>query len=346
MHASLKTAARVLISAALALLAACASPQPAPVAAPPTPQVGGFLHLVSTQWPPFTDVEGKERVAFSLVHGALERAGYRSEAEVLPSATYADALRSSKYDGSPATWHSKEREQYLLYSKPYLENRLVIVGRTGSDVSAKAFSDLKGKRIGIQEGFAYGETLDEAKDPIFVRNASLTESFQALGKGAVDYVLIDALVLQYLFDEDAARAKQMFAVGEHTLLKRSLHLTVRKDFPQAQSVIDAFNAEIAKMLRDGSYNRLLEVTWVEVDVDNDGENELVLAGSAAGKIAPEHGYQPLTPSVGPEPGAHASHFYINGKLYSSWDQVPEEYKAQPSPDLKRPKTVNFDIVKF
>jgi hypothetical protein len=66
------------------------------------------------------------------------------------------------------------------------------------------------------------------------------------------------------------------------------------------------------------------VTWVEVDVDSDGQNELVLAGSAAGKIAPEHGYQPLTPSVGPEPGAHTSHFFINGKLYSSWDQVPDE----------------------
>ena len=339
-------AVRSLILAALTLLAACAAPPLPAAATQPTPATGGFLHLVSTQWPPFTDVEGKERVAFSLVNSALERAGYRSEVLVLPSATYADALRSSKYDGSPATWHNKEREQYLLYSKPYLENRLVVVGRAGSDVSAKAFSDLKGKRIGIQEGFAYGETLDEAKDPIFVRNASLTESFQALGKGEVDYVLIDALVLQYLFDEDAARAKQMFAVGEHTLLKRSLHLTVRKDYPKAQSVIDGFDAEIAKMLRDGSYNRLLEVTWVEVDVDSDGENELVLAGSAAGKIAPEHGYQPMTTSVGPEPAARASHFFINGKLYSSWEQVPEEYKAQPSPDLKRPKSVNFDVIHF
>ncbi|MEO6601574.1 MAG: transporter substrate-binding domain-containing protein [Polyangiaceae bacterium] len=339
-------AVRVLILAALALLAACAAP-PLP-AAPrtPTPATGGFLHLVSTQWPPFTDVEGKDRVAFSLVHSALERAGYGSATQVLPSATYADALRSSKYDGSPATWRNKDREQYLLYSKPYLENRLVIVGKAGSDVSAKAFSDLKGKRIGIQEGFAYGETLDDARDPIFVRSASLTESFQALGKGEVDYVLIDALVLQYLFDEDAARAKQMFAVGEHTLLNRGLHLTVRKDFPQAQSVIDSFDAEIAKMMRDGSYNRLLEVTWVEVDVDGDGKNELVLAGSAAGKIAPEHGYKPLTTSVGPEPAPHASHFFIDGKLYNSWDQVPEEYKSQPSPDLKRPKTVNFDVVHF
>jgi polar amino acid transport system substrate-binding protein len=345
-HASPLNAVRILILAALALVAACAAP-PLPTApATPAPLTGGFLHLVSTQWPPFTDVEGKERVAFSLVHRALERAGYGSETQVLPSASYADALRSSNYDGSPATWHSKEREQYLLYSKPYLENRLVIVGKALSDVSAKSFSDLKGKRIGIQEGFAYGEMLDEAKDPIFVRNASLTESFQALGKGEVDYVLIDVLVLQYLFEEDAARAKQMFAVGEHTLLRRSLHLTVRKNYPKAQSVIDSFDAEIAKMLRDGSYNRLLEVTWVEVDVDSDGQNELVLAGSAAGKIAPEHGYRPLTTSVGPEPAAHPSHFYINGKLYSSWDQVPEEYKADPSPDLKRPKTVNFDLIHF
>ncbi len=206
-HASLLNVVRVSILAALTLLAACATPQPA--ATPqPTPD-RGFLHLVSTQWPPFTDVAGKEHVAFSLVQGALERAGYRSETEVLPSATYADALRSSKYDGAPATWYSKEREQYLLYSKPYLENRLVIVGRAGSDVSAQTFADLKGKRIGIQEGFAYGDALDEAKDPIFVRSTSLSESFRALSKSEVDYVLIDVLVLQYLFDQDAARTKQL-----------------------------------------------------------------------------------------------------------------------------------------
>ena len=338
-------AVRVWILVAVGLLAACAAP-PTAVSAPPPER--GALHLVSTQWPPFTDVEGKDRVAFSLVHAALERAGYRSETEVLPSAVYADALRSSKYDGSPATWHSKEREAYLLYSKPYLENRLVIVGRAGSDVSAKAFSELKGKRIGIQEGFAYGETLDEAKDPVFVRHGSLSESFQALSKKELDYVLIDALVLQYLFEDDAARTKQLFAIGEHTLLSRTLHLTVRKDFPKAQSVIDAFDAEVAKMLRDGSYNRLLQVTWVEIDVDSDGVNELVLAGSAAGKIAPEHGYRPLTSSVsvGPEPAPHTAHFFINGKLYKTWEEVPDEYKADPSPELSRPKTMNLNLLQF
>ncbi len=301
---------------------------------------------MSTPWPPFTGAEGKDHVATSLVSGALERAGYRSETEVFPSGVYADALRSSKYDGSPAAWHSKEREAYLLYSKPYLENRLVIVGRAGSDVSASTFAELKGKRIGIQEGFAYGEALDEAKDPVFVRHSSLSESFQALSKNELDYVLIDALVLQYLFDEDPARTKQLFSIGEHTLISRTLHLTVRKDFPNAQGVIDRFDGEIAKMMRDGSYNRALAVRWLEIDIDSDGVNELVLSGSAAGKIAPEHGYRPLTTAVGPEPAPHASHFFIDGKLYDSWDQVPDQYKADPSPDLRRPKTVNFDVIRF
>jgi polar amino acid transport system substrate-binding protein len=323
------------------VLAACAT-QPVPAA----PAPAATLHLTSPPWPPFADVEGKERVAIALVHGALERAGYSADTRVLPSAPWAESLRSGTSNGSATTWRSQEREAYLLYSKPYLENRLVLVGRAGTDVSAKSFAELSGKRVGLQEGFAYGEAVDAAKEPIFVRYPGLNQTLQALAKNELDYVLIDELVVTYLFDDDAAKAKEHFAIGEQTLVKRTLHFTLRKDLPGAQAIIDRFDAEIPKMMRDGTYNRLLQVTWVVVDVDSDGLNELVLAGTAAGKTAPATGYQPLTTAASPGPAAHPPHYFINGKLYNTWDAVPEEYKADPSPDLRRPKTVNFDVIRF
>ena len=62
---------------------------------------------------------------------------------------------SGPFDGSAAAWKDAEREKALLFSQPYLENRLMLVARRGGDVSAATVADLKGKRVAIVEGYAY-----------------------------------------------------------------------------------------------------------------------------------------------------------------------------------------------
>lgn len=304
------------------------------------------LRLVAPPWPPFTDGPDKPRVALSLVESALSRAGYSASVEILPPALWADELKSGTSDGSATTWHSDERDAFLLYSKPYLQNRLVLVGRAGADVSAKAFADLKGKRIGIVEGFAYGDVVDSAKEPVFVKGADTEASLRALLKSEIDYVLVDALVVQYLFEQEPEQAKSHFVVGTNTLVQRDLHLTVRKSNPDAQTVIDAFDAEIAKMLRDGSYNRLLDVAWVEADIDGDGASEFIFAGPRVGAAPPQSAYKPVLSAHPAGPKSSPSHFVIEGTVYDSWDQVPEQYKVAPDHDLPPPKTVRYNVFKF
>src|SRR5262245_57616550 len=127
------------------------------VAAPPRP-----LRLVSDVWPPFTDVEGKPHEAYDLVKAALLRGNVRSESRIM---TWTDAeaqLEQGKMDGSAAIWKSPEREKYLLFSKPYLENRLVLVGRKGEPVSFTKISELAGKRLALTKGYAYGESVTRA----------------------------------------------------------------------------------------------------------------------------------------------------------------------------------------
>ena len=40
----------------------------------------------------------------------------------------------------------------VLFSKPYLENQLILVGNKGSNPNVSSFSELKGKRIGVVKG--------------------------------------------------------------------------------------------------------------------------------------------------------------------------------------------------
>src|SRR5262245_8244259 len=133
------------------------------------------LHLVSTAWPPFTNEAGKPRFALDLVEAAFGRIGVSSTTAIVASPEFTSSLLSGRYDGSAAAWKDQERERFLLFSQPYLENRLILVGRRGSDVSATTFAALAGKRIAIVEGYSYGDAVEHA-GPTFVRTQKEEES--------------------------------------------------------------------------------------------------------------------------------------------------------------------------
>src|SRR5215510_15392005 len=153
------------------------------------------LKLVSTAWPPFTDDAGQPRFALDLVETALGRIGLTAKTTIVSPAQFTPSLLTGDFDGSAAAWKDPERERVLLFSQPYLENRLVLVGRRGTDVSATQLSDLKGKRVAIVEGYSYGDAIDNA-GIVFVRSHSEEDSLTELLKGNVDYTLMDDLVVQ------------------------------------------------------------------------------------------------------------------------------------------------------
>ncbi len=112
------------------------------------------LRLVSTAWSPFTNEPGRPRFALDLVEAALSRAGITSQTSIVEPARFTPVLLQGDFDGSAAAWMDPERERELVFSQPYLENRLILVGRSGADVSATAFAGLKGKRIAIVGGYS------------------------------------------------------------------------------------------------------------------------------------------------------------------------------------------------
>ncbi len=97
------------------------------------------LLLASDIWPPFTDQDGKHRVAIEIAHTALERAGIQAATTVVDWKDVERGIQRGSFDGSAAMWRSIQREREFLFSDPYLENRLVLIGRKGTDVRATQF---------------------------------------------------------------------------------------------------------------------------------------------------------------------------------------------------------------
>lgn len=315
-------------------LGAPVPPAPAP-AEPAEPPVVQPLQLASTPWPPFTDNERKPRVAIDLVHTALARAGHTATTSIVPDGTLTEALDQGKFVGSPAMWRSPERETFLLYSEPYLENRMLLVGRAGSDVRARTLSELRGKKVGIVEGYAYGPELEAAKEPSFVAGHSDEVNLRALLDRKLDFVIADSLVIAHVFEQYPRQASERLVVAKEPLITRTLHFAIRKDAANAPAIVARFNEEIRLMLADGSYNRALGLQWVSADVDGDGRAELVPRTERVGVRPPSGSYDvlsvPATPA-GSAPAPESQRYFVGGKHYESWEAVPDDRRREPEDD--------------
>ena len=309
----------------------------------------GPLRLVSTVWPPFTNAAGQARVALDLVEEALKRIGASASMVFVEEGKFTPALLSKEFDGSAAAWRDAERERVLFYSEPYLENRLVLVGRRGADVSARSLAALTGKRVVVVDGYAYGEAVTSGSGPVFVRSRSEEESLRQLLANEADYTLMDEFVVQYLVSHYADQTRNRLQLGTTPLVTRTLHLAVRRDRAGAADLITRFNAELRRMIADRTYHRLLDLDWIRADVDGDGRLELISSSERVGTTEPARGYdlfltQPKPQSITiPRDG---SRFYVGGNIYENWASVPQQYKAPYDTEAPNPSRSTASIFKF
>jgi polar amino acid transport system substrate-binding protein len=307
------------------------------------------LRLVSTAWPPFTNAPGQARFALDLVDEAFKRIGVTADTTIVEEASFTSTLLSGKFDGSGAAWKDAERERVLLFSEPYLENRLILVGRRGSDVSAKTLAALAGKRIVVVGGYSYGNAASNLTGPIFLVSRGEEDSLAKLLANEADYTLMDELVVQYIFNQYPEQARNRLQVGSTPLITRPLHLAIRKERPDAASIITRFNAELPRMVADRTYHRLLHVDWIQADVDGDGRKELVARSDQAGTAPPQRSYDVSlsSPQTAPPPeAASGPRFYVGGNTYENWASVPERYKTGDRNEGPDPNRSTASLFRF
>ena len=305
------------------------------------------LRLVSTVWAPFTNASGEARFALDLVGEALKRIGMTADTVFVEDATFTSSLLTGRFDGSAAAWKDAERERVLVFSDPYLENRLILVGRRGSDVTATTLAALAGKRVVVVGGYSYGDDVKNGSGPTFLQSRSEEDSLAKLLAGEADYTLMDELVVQYIVRNYAQQSRERLQVGTTPLIRRSLHLAIRRERPDAVSVINRFNAELRRMISDRTYHRLLHVDWLRADIDGDGRPELISRTDQAGLVPPTTAYDLVltTPSKPTAPTQSGPRFYLGGTYYEDWASVPKNYKV-PESNWNEPDRSTASIFRF
>lgn len=275
------------------------------------------LKLASDIWPPFTNSEKEKSIALEIVHQALSQSNIESTTSILKFRDVIDGIESNTYDGSAALWKTAEREKTMLFSEPYLQNQLVLVANKNTNVENP---NLQGKKLGLIEGYAYGDEITANKKTEFVFSKNNQENLEKLLSGEIDYFLVDNLLIQYMLEYQVNDVNKYLEIAQKPYSKKSLHFAINQKVPNAEKIMADFNTQIKKMMKDGSYNDIMQLDRIKIDVDNDGVSEIILSSNLVVEQNSNRSYSLFYDQTKTEG------FYFNNKHYPDWESVPAQYK--------------------
>lgn len=230
--------------------------------------------LRNDAWPPFI-VPGKaEGTAEQLVCEALKRTGWVCSVEVEDWESVLNQVRIGAIDGVAAAWITPDRETFMLFSEPYLTNRIIPVVKKDHVTEIQSVADLAGLRVALVGDYAYGDEVEAARqtfNTVSVKNSN--RGIKAVVNGEADVALVDELVAR----TELYKSENRDLVAQDSVLAyRSLHLAISKKNPLAAAIIDDFHKGYKMMLADGTVNQILNVDWLATDFGQAGNLNVVL----------------------------------------------------------------------
>ncbi len=217
------------------------------------------LQLVGNVWPPYvSDKLPGYGVAVELVVTALKRAGYEVSGSFQPWSRALEGGRLGVYDVIVAAWRTPDRERDLHFSRPYLTSRILFVKRSGAPIEFHTLDDLRGLVIGVVQDYAYGGGLDQAEGLVKVPARTAVQNLLKLRQGQIDLSLGDEWALMYQVAEHMPHAASEFEFLPHALAERGIHIAVSRANSMHDRIVADFDAAIAAMKADGSYEKIIE----------------------------------------------------------------------------------------
>jgi polar amino acid transport system substrate-binding protein len=156
-----------------------------------------------------------------------------------------------------------EREQKVLFSKPYLASNQVILVANNSKITSK--KDLAGKKVGIQNGSSSEDALkadkttyDSIGDANIKKYPTNVEAFLDLKIGRVDAVVVDEVVARY----QATKNPGQYKVLNDSFSKEEYGVGFRKD---DKALHDKLQDAMNQVINEGKAKEI-SVKWFGKDI--------------------------------------------------------------------------------
>lgn len=289
--------------------------------APPLLAERETVNLGNEPWPPYVLSGEQKGTAELIVCEALDRAGWGCDIQRGDWEQILQSAMNGELDGIAAAWHTKERAAALLYSRPYLTNRLVPVLSSSLGLNIQKIGDLAELRVVTEIKVAYGDEIMTALERLNVKQVRGVENaLSDVQNDKADVALVDELSARDILDQPGY---ENLIIGQRALAFRELYLAVSKQHPQSVRIVAAFDEAYQTMLKDGTVNRILDIDWVVTDLKYDGipdfiyrGGEYTLGADSSGTVYPvgQKDYQMIR-----QPGFTGSNanFQVNGTKLNS-----------------------------
>jgi polar amino acid transport system substrate-binding protein len=212
-------------------------------------------------WSPYSYVENGEAKGFAadIVRAAWSAAGVKVELVPLPYARCMKEVDNNALAGCFDTLRDPRTEaRYLWHKVPLFKARIAIYGPSKGPSKGVVFKDLYGARVGVTNGYDYGQAFDN--DPAMKRDVAPSDlaSLRKLAAGRIDYALVFDRVAESIFrkNPDLAAAIQQRGV----LVEPSLYISFARNMPGIEATIAKFDAGLDKIRKSGEYARI-EARW-------------------------------------------------------------------------------------
>lgn len=168
-----------------------------------------------------------------------------------------EQAKAGKYDGLFPVWHTQDRTEHFIYSKPFMANQMGFYYEKGRDIDFDSFNSLKPYSIGIVTGYAYPKAFYDAK----LKTLSVTKDEQNMAllcRGMIDLALTDKVVGMYIVKTRYSECAKKIAWLTPTLKKQSNHLVISKKIKDHRLMMAAFNRGLLQLQQQNGVSRILK----------------------------------------------------------------------------------------
>lgn len=221
------------------------------------------LTAAQDPWPPFVTADPERPgISVELVTAAMETQGYQVDFKNMPWARALDAVNKGNIDILPATWHTKDRTEFLHYSDAYMDNELTFIKRSGDDFQFSNLNDLEGKAVGVVRDYGYGDAFLSATNFEKPVANNLATNLKKLLASRIDLTLEDKIVAQSVMQKEGLDSNQ-FSFTDKSLSTNALHVTSGKANPDGRAIIDAYNQGLKAIKANGTFEKIVKKYGVD-----------------------------------------------------------------------------------
>lgn len=215
------------------------------------------IRITSNEWPPYTTktIESNGLIA-ELVRASFEARKHKVDWMILPWARALDMVRQANAEGI-AAWYSEERARDFYYSEPFLNNKMALVKRKDMQVSWEKLEDLKDYRFVLLRGAVNSTEFDNAT---YFKKEEVAEEDTAIkmvARGRADLTVRDEGMVRHVLNTTMKEYADKIDFVEKPLDIISLYLVSSKAHPESQKIISEFNAGMAEIRSNGTYDEII-----------------------------------------------------------------------------------------